>query len=808
MVRCAFAGKQKAVAAAAATGASSALLLLLLFFIFATALRITAGPDLTSRRESLLYLFPWQREDPKGSDEYSTGECNPLAVAGRQAGRVQHWDMPLFFRKKKPSEDAKKRLEYQLCLVGDARRCKRAGDGVRSWSLCCHPAIPCDISLWHCGFHGWHIVISFHSVCLQAREAGADDILDISACELTEVFIVHDNQLRSLVPRNCSITDLSTLKVLDVHGNSLTSLPDDIGQLRSLQILNLEKNRLQNLPESIGELGQLQTLNVRGNCLCQLRPALGRLGSLRSLDVSENGVRELPVELGHIRTLETLTLDATLMAFPPAGVCSGGTESIQRFLCAGESRWWWWIDVRWSVGRRTDVASVPELGTEYCPPSQYLLPVLENEEVDPKEDIDRWNRQVQDQVDAGWQEQKTQEKLEFERRLGEEQREQAQLVLLSSSHKEDMLESIKQEQQRLEDGVSQQQRALQVERQRLLEQLRLAEEGISERIELLLLEGQRLRLERLMAITQEEAESLRRKEVAGESLRSLSGEAGILHSRAKAEMQKVAFEALQLQRDGAHRYIRRQEVLSEQRRALSDLLQQLLKQKDQREGELRDILVRPRSPPRSCPVLSHPTFEGLAGLTLSVCLSVQVEMQLKSEAAQENFWLIQYQRLLDSKPLSLQVQEAGLPQELVDLLRQLSAQQYLPILAHHRVTQESLRGMTPADLLKLGIVEVGVQHSLLAWARALPSSPLAERVKPEEVPTPAPSAPSLPLTPPSAQDKRHTEAEHMECVVCMENEVVFLPCGHICCCLPCSEVLRSCPLCRSDIAQHIRIYRL
>ncbi|XP_051787806.1 E3 ubiquitin-protein ligase LRSAM1 isoform X2 [Erpetoichthys calabaricus] len=693
--------------------------------------------------------------------------------------------MPLFFRKKKPSEDAKKRLEYQLCL---------------------------------------------------AREAGADDILDISACELSEipasvfstckvlqkkVFIVHDNQLRSLVPRNCSITDLSTLKVLDIHGNSLTSLPDDIGQLRSLQILNLEKNRLQHLPESIGELGQLQTLNVRGNCLSQLRPAVGRLGSLRSLDVSENGVRELPVELGHIRTLETLTLDATLMAFPPAGVCSGGTECIQRFLCA-------------------------ELGTEYCPPSQYLLPVLENEEVDPKEDIDRQIRQVQDQVDAGWQnkfqayekkkEQKTQEKLEFERRLGEEQREQAQLILLSSSHKEDVLESIKQEQQRLENGVSQQQRALQVERQRLLEQLRLAEDGIGERIELLLLEGQRqreesplfqdlenerLRLERLMAITQEEAESLRRKEVAAAmqqmlsesysiqliqeacesrrqrlvsetyssmeqldknfervlSLQHLDQSRAISRILQEAEMQKVAFEALQLQRDGTHRYIRRQEVLSEQRRALSDLLQQLLKQKDQREAELRDILV---------------------------------EMQLKSEAAQENYWLIQYQRLLDSKPLSLQVQEAGLPQELVNLLRQLSAHQYLPILAHHRVTQETLRGMTPADLLKLGIVEVGVQHSLLAWARALPSSPLAECVKPEEVPTPVPSAPPLPLMPPSAQEPRHTEAEHMECVVCMENEsqVVFLPCGHICCCLVCSEVLRSCPLCRSDIAQHIRIYRL
>ncbi|VTJ58562.1 Hypothetical predicted protein [Marmota monax] len=44
--------------------------------------------------------------------------------------------MPLFFRKRKPSEEARKRLEYQMCL---------------------------------------------------AKEAGADDILDISKCELSEI---------------------------------------------------------------------------------------------------------------------------------------------------------------------------------------------------------------------------------------------------------------------------------------------------------------------------------------------------------------------------------------------------------------------------------------------------------------------------------------------------------------------------------------------------------------------------------------------------------------------------------------------
>lgn len=40
--------------------------------------------------------------------------------SGQQAGQsggTTGWTMPLFFRKRRPSEDAKKRLEYQLCLV-------------------------------------------------------------------------------------------------------------------------------------------------------------------------------------------------------------------------------------------------------------------------------------------------------------------------------------------------------------------------------------------------------------------------------------------------------------------------------------------------------------------------------------------------------------------------------------------------------------------------------------------------------------------------------------------------------------------
>lgn len=37
----------------------------------------------------------------------------------------------------------------------------------------------------------------------------------------------------------------------------------------------------------------------------------------------------------------------------------------------------------------------------------------------------------------------------------------------------------------------------------------------------------------------------------------------------------------------------------------------------------------------------------------------QLEMEAKSETKQENYWLIQYQRLLNQKPLSLKLQVAA-----------------------------------------------------------------------------------------------------------------------------------------------------
>lgn len=723
--------------------------------------------------------------------------------------------MPLFFRKQRQSGEARKRLEYQMCLT---------------------------------------------------KEAGADEILDISKCEISEVpdaafstcrvlqkkvLILHSNFLTQLVPKSCQTLDLATLKVLDLHDNQIASLPADIGQLKSLRVLNVERNVLRSLPDSIGDLVQLQTLNVNGNKLKLLPSTVGGLRCLRTLNISENRLSELPRALANVRTLETLTLDASGMVFPPASVCSEGTEAIQQFLCK-------------------------ELGIEYCPPSQYLLSVLENDACDAAADTVDGALLSSMKEETAWQnrfseyekrkEQKMLEKLDFERRLDLGQREHAQLLLQSNSQKNEILQSMKEEQSRLEKGFNEHQRQLQSDRQKLQEQLKQMEKGISYRISHLLeenrrqkqsasilksLEDERIKMEHLMAITQEEADNLRRKEVASamqqmlaesyknkllqvayesrhremvyqtcsslaemdskiqqiQAWQQLDQSKAISQILQESEIQKVAFEALQLKKDLMHRQIREQILLieaelmqltqlevkkqeleteelqwmiGEQRRALSDLLQQLLKDKKQREEEL---------------------------------LAVLVEMNAKSEAKQENYWLIQYQRLLNQKPLSLRLQEEGLEQELVDLLRELSAEKYLPIFAHHRFCLEMLEKMTPADLKKIGVEEVGLQISIIEKAgeirrrrRELPKS--LEKLTPSEVepsaPAPSQPSPSTPTLPIPDVANRISE-----CVVCMEMEAqsIFLPCGHVCCCTNCGDALQTCPLCRRDISQRIRIYQ-
>lgn len=150
--------------------------------------------------------------------------------------------------------------------------------------------------------------------------------------------------------------------------------------------------------------------------------------------------------------------------------------------------------------------------------------------------------------------------------------------------------------------------------------------------------------------------------------------------------------------------------------------------------------------------------------------------------------------------------------QLVALLVELSAEHYLPLFAHHRLSLDVLSRMRPEDLAKVGVSEAGLQHEilrrvqeLLDVARMQPElkPPKGEALGPPTAP-PEPPESARPSAPPA-----EPEVQTSECVVCLEREaqVVFLNCGHVCCCPQCCPPLRTCPLCRQQIAQRLRIYR-
>lgn len=680
---------------------------------------------------------------------------------------------------------------------------------------------------------------------LYIAQESPDSTFDLSECALRDVpsgifskcrvfrkttLVLRDNKLTSIHGGGL-LKDLCDLVVLDLESNELAKLPDEFGFLHSLVTLNLKGNALKKLPGSFANLASLQSLNLNDNKFKDFPTPVLRLQKLRNLDIAHNAITRLPNNFFELRSLRSFAVDSWRLVFPEPAICEQPVESLMLHMC--------------------NLA-----GVEYVPPQD------EPDAPDSRNgasasaaligiDLEDQYKQFEER-----REQRRQELLQMEGKLMDRAMSHSAISKALNKRKQELLLEIAREQDVLEDAILQVQSKKDLEKQKLVSVLLHLEKHSAELIhqisndirlknsELLAhtLEQEQLEMEELFNMQQQEMDSVRRKEILSSMAEMLQQEEMQRHYRqAKADMfkdiqqgeaasdellrgalfskhkqqdeiisriideeqfQMEAFRALQMQHDYTHCHLMQQirlvekelkkltdvelkkrdfkvmsdfEVLSNHRTELAFLLAQLLDDKAVREKQLQDQLK-----------------------VMEACRRLEMN----------DFWLVQYQKLLDRKPLDICCMDEQLDPRIRSILQSANALHYATLIASKGIDWEQFVQLEWKDFKSSGVQSETVIQTLLSVRQPFldekpavpkPSAPSPDQSSPEDAtPDHDTSVPALP--------DLHLWCSS-ECVICFEVTalLVFVPCGHVCCCQQCSLDITLCPLCRSDIQSKVSV---
>lgn len=120
---------------------------------------------------------------------------------------------------------------------------------------------------------------------------------------------------------NDLLQNFTSVKVLDISGLNLTSVPQQISKFASLEILDLSDNQLKTGFNNLSALTSLQSLNLAGNELSILPTQLADLPQLTTLNLSRN-VLGLNYEskLNNLINLEWLSLENNQLKDLPVNI--------------------------------------------------------------------------------------------------------------------------------------------------------------------------------------------------------------------------------------------------------------------------------------------------------------------------------------------------------------------------------------------------------------------------------------------------------------------------------------------------------
>lgn len=96
--------------------------------------------------------------------------------------------------------------------------------------------------------------------------------------------------------------------MLDLSLQNLTELPRDVEQFTHLRVLRVHDNLISAIPNFVWNLAELQEIDLSNNLVQTLSPRVGLMPRLRYLDLSDNKLTDLPKELAHTKKLVNVTV--------------------------------------------------------------------------------------------------------------------------------------------------------------------------------------------------------------------------------------------------------------------------------------------------------------------------------------------------------------------------------------------------------------------------------------------------------------------------------------------------------------------
>jgi hypothetical protein len=149
-------------------------------------------------------------------------------------------------------------------------------------------------------------------------------VADSSSGRITSLTLAYGTTLSSLPQKltqlSPDIGKLTALKQLDITGNNLSAIPEELRQCIHLETLMMGGNAFDSIPAAIWHLSNLQDLYLSNNRLSTVADSIEMLTLLKRLSLDANALTRLPGPIVRLKKLEVLSFSGNRITTLPDSI--------------------------------------------------------------------------------------------------------------------------------------------------------------------------------------------------------------------------------------------------------------------------------------------------------------------------------------------------------------------------------------------------------------------------------------------------------------------------------------------------------